>query len=197
MTAHQLNLFPINKDLKDYDVDELISLHSDLNHYIRSIKYHGSHLNKYIADNATKEHTCINIDCLQEKRDRLLIRITEVKYLAESLKVHQEHLLKRIAKIARLFNNLPEQLLKEYGLTGRYGVSNIEVFVVYVDIDKGEVLNHTMLLHDLVSNKKYVLRKKVIIDKWLGLLDIDISPYEEYFNNPKSIRRVEDEMKYR
>ena len=49
------------------------------------LKYYGSSLNQFIAENCRRDMTVMNIDLITYDREKKHIRIIESKYLSESM----------------------------------------------------------------------------------------------------------------
>ncbi len=66
--------------------------------------YFGSDLNKFVNNECSKEMTVINIDMLQYKRSKRILRIIESKHTYEKLPKSQQETLDIISYVFRFIN---------------------------------------------------------------------------------------------
>ena len=116
--------------------------------------YYNSDLNQYIGENLPKVMTSIDLDLLQVKKRRKIIRFAEYKHNNEQVGYQQNEALKKIADIAR-FVNSNSSLLDGW---------TIEVFLI-----RGNIPFDEMQVHCYVTNKDYHVVNKDKINKFLVL----------------------------
>ena len=64
----------------------------------KEVTYYGSDLNKWIAENCSREMTHINIDGLSHKRAKKIVRIIESKHSTEGMPKSQWDVLRLLAE---------------------------------------------------------------------------------------------------
>ena len=91
------------------------------------LRYYGSDYNKYLSQ-LSRKMTVINIDCLQYKRSKRLLRIVESKHLGEKTKQSQREVLHLLAIVLGYCNNIAKKLTFQlYVVTGNYPYEKLQV----------------------------------------------------------------------
>jgi hypothetical protein len=127
--------------------------------------YYNSNLSKYIGQTLKRTFTSIDVDILQIKASRNVLRFIESKHENEKLGDQQESALKTIAWIARLVNTN----------SAIFNGKRIDVYMV-----RGNPPYEEIIIRDFVSFRQYKLSDKKKIDGFLSvdydLTESDIMP---------------------
>jgi hypothetical protein len=92
------------------------------------MNYFGSDYNKFLNSECSKEMTVNNIDVIQYKRSKKILRIVESKHDKEKMKPSQEEVLKLLAVVFKWLNNLPSKHKFEiFIITGNYPYNNVYI----------------------------------------------------------------------
>ena len=92
-----MNSFPYRKTRKDYT-------------------YYNSDLNKYIGEELPRIMTTINVDLLQFKKSKNILRFSEYKHIKEDIGYQQEQVLIELAKAFDFLNKNNYPIKFECGL---------------------------------------------------------------------------------
>lgn len=96
---------------------------------IKDFNYYGSDLNKYIDDNCIREMTVINIDCLQFKTDKKIIRIIESKHENEIMPKSQSKILYVLSGLFNLLNEIQSDYkIYVYSIKGDYPYDSVKIY---------------------------------------------------------------------
>ena len=94
----------------------------------KELKYYGSDYNKFIGKECPHTHTCNNIDVIQYKRSRRILRICESKHDHEHLPGTQLEILKLLARIFRYLNKIQKRYRFEiYIVTGNHPYKTVKI----------------------------------------------------------------------
>ena len=86
----------------------------------KELNYYGSDYNKYLST-LSRKMTVINIDCLQYKRSKRILRIVESKHIGEKTKQSQREILHLLSIVLGYCNNIAKRLMFQlYIVTGNY-----------------------------------------------------------------------------
>jgi hypothetical protein len=118
------------------------------------MSYYNSDLSKYIGQKLLRKFTSIDVDILQIKHSRNLLRFIESKHERESLKVQQEKALKTLAWIARTVNKNPSL----------FNRLKMEVYEV-----RGNEPYNEITIYDFINGKSYKLNDRQKIDGFLSV----------------------------
>lgn len=131
--------------------------------------YFNSDLNEYIGKNLPRTFTLIDVDGLQYKRSKNIIRLYEYKHMNERIGQQQLILLKKLAEIFRLVDDL---------IYFHIGMCRVEVVIIRGDSPYDEIE-----ISDLVNGRTFTLVGKEIIDKFLSM-EIDVNEvYKKRYRN--------------
>jgi hypothetical protein len=118
------------------------------------MSYYNSDLSKYIGQKLLRKFTSIDVDILQIKHSRNLLRFIESKHERESLKVQQAKALKTLAWIARTVNKNPSL----------FNRLKMEVYEV-----RGNEPYDEITVYDFITGKSYKLNDRQKIDGFLSV----------------------------
>lgn len=116
--------------------------------------YFNSELNRYIGTKLPKIMTSIDLDLLQVKASRKIVRLAEYKHDKEGVGDQQDKALKRLGKLALVINKNPELF---------------EGWSVQVVLIRGNEPYDNISVYCYVTDKTYYLKDKNKINKFLTL----------------------------
>jgi len=116
--------------------------------------YFNSELNKYIGENLPKIMTSIDLDLLQVKKAKKIIRFAEYKHEEEGVGYQQNESLKLMARFAKVINRHPEM----------FGGWKCEVCLI-----RGNVPYDKLTIYCFVNETTQILTNKKDIDNFLTL----------------------------
>ena len=114
--------------------------------------YFNSELNRYIGTQLPKIMTSIDLDLLQVKVSRKIVRLAEYKHKNEKIGLQQENALKRLGKFASVINKNPILF---------------DGWQVQVVLIRGNEPYDNISVYCYVRDKTYYLKDKKTIDKFL------------------------------
>ena len=121
--------------------------------------YYNSELNEFIGENLPKIMTSIDLDLLQVKASRKIIRLAEYKHEKEGIGKQQLKAFQRLAKIAKVINKNSEMF---------------ENWTIQVCIIRGNKPYDKIKVHDLITNIEYTCKDQKKINDFLCLEKIEI-----------------------
>lgn len=121
----------------------------------KSSNYYNSDLSEYIGKQCQRTMTSIDVDILQIKKSKKLIRFIESKHSKEKLGYQQDSALKLISQIGKIINNNPKLFYN----------NKIEVYLV-----RGNPPYNNIEIYDYVKNENFIL---VSQDKIKSFLQCD------------------------
>jgi len=116
--------------------------------------YFNSELNEYIGTKLPKIMTSIDLDLLQVKASRKIVRLAEYKHEKESVGDQQDKALKRLGKFASVINNNPKLF---------------EGWKVQVVLIRGNKPYDNISVYCYVTEQIYYLNDKKEVNKFLTL----------------------------
>lgn len=116
--------------------------------------YFNSELNRYIGTQLPKIMTSIDLDLLQVKASRKIVRLAEYKHKNEKLGLQQDKALKRLGKFASVINKNPILF---------------DDWQVQVVLIRGNEPYDNISVYCYIKDKTYYLKDKKTIDKFLTL----------------------------
>jgi hypothetical protein len=134
---------------------------SEYRNTIQELKYFGSDYNKFLNKECSKEMTVNNIDCIQYKRSKKILRIVESKHSKEGGKDTQSELLKIIGKVFRFLNLIRNGLSTIFN--NEFIITKFEIFKVYSDYPFEKAI-----IYDYIKNKEYTINNKKDLISWSG-----------------------------
>lgn len=132
--------------------------------------YYNSDLNKYIGENLPKTFTSIDIDLLQIKKSKKILRIGEYKHINERVGYQQKEALKQLAYILSVANT-------------EFKVS-IDFWSVECVILRGNEPYDSLQVTDLVNDHEFTIYGNDNVNEYLSL---EVSTEEAY---SKSIKKT-------
>ena len=116
--------------------------------------YFNSELNQFIGENLPKIMTSIDLDLLQVKKARKIIRLAEYKHEKESIGYQQLDAFKQLAVIAKKINSHKELF---------------NGWTLQVCIIRGNKPFDKIEVEDLIHNKKHIFKDQENINDFLCL----------------------------
>jgi len=114
--------------------------------------YYNSDLNKHIGETLPKIMTSIDLDLLQVKQSRKIIRLAEYKHNNEKIGYQQNKAFEILGKIAKQINTN----------------SNLfDGWKMQVCLIRGDKPYNKIQVKDYILNKNYIINDKNKIDKFL------------------------------
>jgi len=111
----------------------------------RKLKYFGSDLNEFAHTECSKQMTVINIDMLQYKRSKKILRIIESKHEREKTPASQLEALTVLAKVFKYINKIAKHKFEAY-------------------IVKGNPPYDRTFVENLITGEKEILDRKELIE---------------------------------
>lgn len=120
--------------------------------------YFNSELNQWIGENLPKIMTSIDLDLLQVKASRKIIRLAEYKHDKERIGQQQLKALQRLAKIAKIVNR---------------NKTMFEGWTIQVCIIRGNKPYKKIQVHDLITDIKYNFEDSKQISDYLCVNELN------------------------
>jgi len=98
---------------------------------VEELNYYGSDLNKFMNEKCSKLMTVNNIDIVQYKRSKNILRIIESKHMNEKIPFSQKEVLEKFSKVFKFVNNdkdLDFPTLEVYIIKGNYPYNNVIIY---------------------------------------------------------------------
>lgn len=132
----------------------------------KSSNYYNSDLSEFIGKQCERTMTSIDVDILQIKKSKKLIRFIESKHSKEKLGYQQEQALKLISQIGKIINNNPKL----------FNNHKVEVYLV-----RGNPPYNLIEIYDFINNENFLLQTQLKIKSFLQC-DYDLNDNDKPLN---------------